>query len=353
MDFTKISELGKRIYNNKMLEKKDEHGDIVLSDEDAIKNLVDQTFTKNGDIRDIEQFRVFNRLIVETAETEAKPKIEPILNLISDYQTVGRYDTVVYTIPKKAKVKLALTATGTGVDFVRISPSQTKKPAKPQTHQFGVYYNIGEMISDPVNKFRDAVNYVVEEKVKYVFNKVLVLVRNAKTAGDIPAGQTLGEADIDILDYRKLENKLLRYGKGVKPIMVADRNLIDSLAVKQATTNLGVNGKEGILLTDELRNSILRDVEFTQILRTTAIPTDNPFIDDTHASVELPVNEGIVIAGGNKSPFKIREFGEMRTAQGLPDIEDERVNLKIDFKMDVSLLLSQALGYIKDTAVLI
>lgn len=352
MNFDKISELGQRIYNNKMLNKTDDRGNVILSDEEAIKALVDQTFTKNGEIRDLEQFRVFNRLIVETAETEAKPQIEPILNLISDYQSVGKYDNVVYTIPKEAKIKLALTATAAGVDFVRISPSLRKQPAKPQTHQFGGYYNIGEMISDPVNKFRDAVNYVANEKVKYIFNKILALVRNAQTVGDIPTGQIINTANVDIMDFRKLENKLLRYGRGVKPVMVADRDLIDSLAVKQATMNLGVTGKEGILLTDELKQSLLRDVEFTQILRTTAIPTDNPFIDDKNSKVELPINEGIVIAGGDKSPFKIREFGAMRTAEGLPDIEDERVNLKIDFKIDITLLVSQALGYIKDTEII-
>ena len=351
MNFDKITELGKRVYNNKMLNKVDDNGKSILSDEEAIKNLVSQTFTANGEIKTLEQFRVFNKLIVEIAETEAKPKLEPILDMIADYQTVGRYDIVVYTIPKKAKVKLALTATATGVDFVRISPSEQKRPARPETHQFGIYYNISEMLSDPVNEFRNAVDYVVNEKIKYTFNKVMSLVQKAKTTGDIPPTQVIEQSNIDILDYRQLENKLLRYGNGVRPVMIADRNLIDDLAIKQATTAMGIAGKEGFLLTDELRTSILRDVEFTQILRTTAFPTDNPFIDKTNNEVELPVNEGIVVAGGDKSPFKIRDFGEMRVLEGLPDIEDERVNIKIDFRMDVTLLLGEALGYIADDAV--
>lgn len=344
MNFDKIKELGKRIYTNKMLEKTDEKGNVVLSDAEAIKNLVDQTFTSNGEIRNLEQFRIFNKLIVETAESEARPRLQPVLDLISDYQTVGQYDKVVYTVPKKARIKLALTATGAGVDFVRISPSQTKQPATPETHQFGGYYNIGEMVSDPVNKFTEAVNFVEEEKVKYFFTKIMQLTRNARISGSIPTGQVIETAGIDIMDYRKLENKLLRYGKGARPIMVADRDLIDALAVKQATMNLGITGKEGLLLTDDLRESLLRDVEFTQILRTTAIPTDS-------SNTELPANEGIIVAGGEKSPFKIREYGEMRVAQGIPDIEDERVNMKIDFKVDITLLIGEAMGYLKDTSI--
>lgn len=352
MDFTKITELGKRIYNNKMLEKTNDKGEVILSDDEAIKNLASQTFTSNGEIRNLEQFRVFNKLIVEVAEEEAKPKLEPILKAVADYDSVDRYATISYEIPKKARIKLALAATGSGVDFVRISPSQKRQLAKPQNHQFGVQYSVSEMISNPVNEFRNAVNYVIEQKVKYSFNKIMTLTRNAKTlGGDIPTSQVIETANISILDYRKLENSLLRYGNGVKPVMIADRNLIDDLALKQATANLGVSGKEGILLTDELRNSILRDVEFTEILRTFAIPTDNPFIDEASSKVDLPVNEGIIIAGGSKSPFKIRDYGQMRVLDGAPDIEDERVNIKIDFKMDVTLLVGQALGYIKDTAI--
>lgn len=350
-NFVKMLEMGKRIYSNKMLEKKDDQGKIVLSDSDAIKALVDQTFSTGGEVRNLEQLRIFNRLIVETADEQAEARIEPIISMIADYAKVGRYDKIVYDIPKRARISMALTASGAGVDFVRISPSQKKKPAQPETHQFGVYYNIERMISDPVNEFRNAVNYVAEYKVKYIFNKIMALVKEANTKGLIPSDQIIDVANVDIMDYRALENKLLRYGRGTKPVMIADRNLIDSLAVKQATMNLGVSGKEGLLITDELRKELLNSAEITQILRTTAIATDNPFIDDKNSKVDLPVNEGIVLAGGSKSPFVIREFGAMRVAQGAPDIEDERVNMKIDIRLDITLLVGQALGYVSDQAV--
>ena len=352
MEFNgKMLEMAKRIYSNTMLEKKDESGKVVLSDNDAIKALVSKTFSTGGEINNLEQLRVFNRLIVETADEQAEARVEPIINMISDYARVGRYDKIVYELPKQARISMALTASGAGVDFVRISPSQRKQPAKPETHQFGVYYNIERMISDPVNEFRNAVNYVAEYKVKYIFNKIMSLVNKAVATGGIPAGQIEEDANIDIMDYRAIENKLLRYGRGAKPVMIADRNLIDSLAVKQATMSLGVEGKEGLLLTDDLKKELLNSAEITQILRTTAIATDNPFIDDVNSKVDLPVNEGVVLAGGSKSPFIIREFGAMRVAQGAPDIEDERVNMKIDMKLDITLLLGQAIGYIKDTAV--
>jgi len=354
MDFNiKMLDMAKRIYNNELLEKKDEHGKVVLSDTEAIKALVDKTFSSNGVITNFEQLRIFNRLIVETAEELAQGRVEPIISMVSDYKKVGRYDKVIYEVPKKAKITMALTASGAGVDFVRISPSARKLPAKPETYQFGVYYNIEKMISDPVNEFRNAVNYVADYKVKFIFNKIMSLVKAAVANGSIPTGQVEEDANVTITDYRKIENKLLRYGKGVAPIFVADRNLIDSLATSQATMNLGVSGGEGILLTDDLRKELLRSAEITQISRSTAIATDNPFIDNANSEVEFPVNEGIVIAGGSKSPIAVREFGGVRVNEGIPSIEDERVNMKIDFRLDATLLLGQALGWVKDTAVLI
>ena len=38
MNITKLVEMGKRIYNNKMFEKKDDQGKIVLSDEMQLKH---------------------------------------------------------------------------------------------------------------------------------------------------------------------------------------------------------------------------------------------------------------------------------------------------------------------------
>lgn len=349
MNFDKITELGRRVYSNSMIEKTDEQGVVLMSDELAIKNLVEQTFTPNGEITSFEQLHVFNKLIVETAELEAKPRLDGILNLISDYQSVGRYDQVIYSNPKQARVKLALTSTAAGVDFVRISPNDVKVPARPATYQFGAYYNINEMLSEPVNQFRNAVNFVVEQKVQFTFNKVMELVISAKDSGGIPVGQMLETSGIDIMSFRQVENKLLRYGKGVRPVMLADVNLIDALALAQAK-----NGTDEMnLATPELKNALLRDIEFSQIARTIVIPTDNPFVDRTNTKVELPVNEGIMVAGGVKSPFKIRDYGDIRVSQSPADIEDERVNMKIDFKMDITLLAGEAMGFIKDTAVML
>ena len=349
-DFEKMLEMGRRIYNNKMIEKKNENGETILSDEEAISVLCAKVFTKNGEINSMEELRSFNKLIVETAELEAKANFEQVINLVSDFQTVGRYDNVVYKVPKTSKVSMAISASSSGVDFVKIPSRATKIPAKPDLHQFGVQYSIEQMINDPVNAFRDAVNLVVEEKTKYLFKKIMTVIKTGKAAGKIPSGQVFEFSNLTLAYYRKIENKLLRYSRGVKPIMIADRNFIDALALKQATEAV-TNGGNAYYLTDDIRNALLRDTNIEQVSRTICIATDNPFVDDLNSKVDLPVDEAFVVAGGDKSPIMIREYGSMRTAQDMPSIEKEQVLMKIDYKVDVTLLLGQAIAYIVDTNV--
>ncbi|WP_039230800.1 hypothetical protein [Clostridium haemolyticum] len=350
MDFNKMKELATRVYNNKMIEKKDETGKTILSDEEAIKALCNKVFTSNGEVRNMEELRSFNALIVEVADKQAEAQIKPILDAISDYSKVGRYDSKKYVLEKQARISMALSATASGVDFVRVSPYRKEIPARPENHQFGVYYNIDRMISDPVNEFRNAVNYVQEYKVKYLFKKIMEATRKAVKAVQIPAKQVWEGTGIKLTDFRTIENNLLRYGR-VTPVLIADINLIDALALAQGSAEVGE--VKNVFLSDELKNTLLRDVNIDKVSRTTCIATDNPFIDDKNSKVDLPVNEGIMLAGGKKSPFKITEFGALRTAQDMPSIENETVYMKIDYKLDVTLLTGQAMGYICDKAIIL
>src|SRR3712207_8879947 len=83
-----MKELATRVYNNKMIEKKDETGKTILSDEEAIKALCNKVFTSNGEVRNMEELRSFNALIVEVADKQAEAQIKPILDAISDYSKV-------------------------------------------------------------------------------------------------------------------------------------------------------------------------------------------------------------------------------------------------------------------------
>ena len=126
-DMEKLYEMGKRVYNGKMILENNEDGTLKYSDDEAIKALCSKIFDKDGNISTMEDLRSFNRLIIEVANKEAQAKFEQIVNLVADYKAYGRYDTIqYYKVPLRKQTTVALSASGTGVDFVKI-PSRQKK----------------------------------------------------------------------------------------------------------------------------------------------------------------------------------------------------------------------------------
>lgn len=347
-DMNKLYELGKRIYNNKMVVENNEDGTIKYSDDEAIKALCSKVFDMDGNVSSMEDLRSFNKLIVEVANKEAQAKFEQVVNLVADYKAYGRYDTIqYYKVPQRKQTTVALSASGTGVDFTKIPSKQTKVPAQPKLRQFGVQYSISEMVNDPVNAFRGAVNDVVQAKLLFIFKEIMKLAKNGVAAGKIPTAQQFNGSNMTLANYRTIESKLIRAGRNARPVLIADTAFINDLALKQGTQGLG--GTNLSWLTDELRTSLLRDVTFDMVSKSLAVATDNPWIDEKHDKVDIAPNEAILLAGAEGSPFKISEFGGMRTAQDMPSIEKEQVLIKIDYVIDISLINGEMMAYLMDT----
>ena len=207
------------------------------------------------------------------------------------------------------------------------------------------------MISDPVNEYKNAVDIVREEKVKYILSKIYSVASAAATASKIPAQQIHTDANMTFPDFRSIESSLIRYGRNTRPVLIADPAFISNLVDKQATVN--VNDNISKYLTDDLREKLLSATTFETVGRTICINLDNPYTDKMNTKVDLPVNEAIMIAGGSSSPFKVTEFGGLTMLEDTlnQNIETEQVHLKISYKVDVTLLLTQAIAYLKDTAV--
>lgn len=344
--------MAKRVYNNKMEIEKDKEGNIIAGDEMALTKLVNSAFTKNGEINNYQAFRDLNKLILVGAEEFGKADFQKVINMLADYEQVGANDIKIYELPKeKVKATMKLTATGSGVDFTRIPSYRNTELATPVKHQFGVYYNVSRMISDPVNEYKNAVDIVREEKVKYILSKIYSVASAAATAGKIPAQQIHTDANMTFPDFRSIESSLIRYGRNTRPVLIADPVFISNLVDKQATVN--VNDNISKYLTDDLREKLLSATTFETVGRTICINLDNPYTDKMNTKVDLPVNEAIMIAGGSSSPFKVTEFGGLTMLEDTlnQNIETEQVHLKISYKVDVTLLLTQAIAYLKDTTV--
>lgn len=352
---TKQLQMAKRVYNNKM-EDIVKDGKVIANDEEALTKIVNNAFTGSNTIKNYQAFHDLNQLIVTTADDVAKPNLERAINLVASYKTVGANDIMEYDVnDKNVQTTMALSATGSGVDFVKIPSYKNKIFATPKKHQFGVKYSISAMVSDPVNEFRNAVNYVAEAKVKYIMSQLYAVTRSAVANSKIPAKQIKQGAGISFPEFRAVESSLLRYGRNVRPVLIADNAFIGTLAEKQATVSVQGITSQPLYLTDDLKESLLRDIEIDQISKTMCIATDNPWTDRMNTKVDLPVDEAIMIAGGVNSPFKVTEFGGMAVLSDDIDkhIETEEVFMKISYKVDVTLLLNRAIAYLKDTSVVL
>lgn len=342
-------QLGKRVYNSKEINTESKDGQAIIE-------LAHKAINANGTVNNIQAFRDLNQLIVTTAEQLQQPNRQQYIDLVSDYKKVGVNDIMQYNVEDKVtKVTTALTATGTGVNFTKVPSFTSRVYATPYKHQFGIKYSVSEMYSDPINQFKNAVDLVNAEKIRYVLSQVFAVVREASANSKIPAKQKSTVANITFAGFKAIESSLLRYGRNVKPVMIADTSFIGSLADKQASVTVTGASTIPLYLTDSMRASLLTDTTIEQISKTVAVSIDNPYIDNMNSKVELPVDEAILIAGGSASPIKVTEFGEMALLSDTlqEHIESEEAFLKISYKVDVTLLLNRAIGYIKDTSVVL
>lgn len=336
-----LRDLGLRVYNQTM-KVEDINGEKVNKDEQEIIDICNKTFGHGTPSP--ENLHLFNQFLVETAEIIAEPKVDYILNLLADFETVPADAVKVYKIAKTVKPKWLYTAKGTGVDLVRLVGSETKKIATPQSLTFGAYYEITTFRADPVRAFREAVDNLVMAKLEYYFDKIFEIMKTAKANGEIPAKNILSGANHALGDYQKLENSMIRLTGG-RPLMVADIAMINALASKVATTQKD-------LLTDEVKDMLREDLVPSQISKTVTVPFPNAWIDEANTQVRFNVQQAFVFPGGNvgKKPFAITEFGTKRQYSEL-DAETEQVKLKVVFEADVTLLNGRYLGLLEDTAV--
>lgn len=333
LDNTKLKGLFNRVYNSEM-EK---------TDSADIKAYITKVFGDGGANPDPTMLHQFNQLVVETADEIAKPMVTDLLSLFANTQTRQRGDLVELKIPQKNKAKVVWSATGSGVDLVRVE-GRKSIVAVPAHLSTGFYYEPLDLVRDSEVYFRKLVDDVANAKVKLYLDKINELTATAITSGKIPASNVASGSGLTIAQYDKVASVLQRYGG--KPVFVADTLLIDHFANQQATDSTFKN-----LLSDKVKEELLTALNPTTIRRTTAVNLVNPFTDETNSKVELPVNKGYMFAGSvSQKPFSIVEYGGLRqmTEQ---DIEDERIKVKITQDVAINLVFGQAIAIIEDDSV--
>lgn len=337
-----LKNLGVRVYTNKMIIEKNAEGVEVNKDLKDIADICNKTF--GSGTPSPENLHLFNQLLIETSEEIAKPRVEAILGLLADYETVPAGTVKVYEMPKTVEPKFSYTAKGTGVDLERIGGDVTRKIATPQSLTYGAYYEITTFMADPVKAFNDAVDKLATAKVDFYFDKVMEILKVAVGNAEIPEKNVKSGSNLTLPDYRKVENTMIRLTNG-RPLFIADMSMINHFADLIPTAQ-----KE--LLTDEIRDMLREELVPSRISKSIALPFPNHWIDEANSQVRFDVKTGFVFPGSysGKKPFACTEFGVKRQYSTI-DPELERVNLKIVFETDVTLLNGRYVGAIIDDSI--
>jgi hypothetical protein len=327
----KLKGLFSRVYDDKMEE----------NDYSDIKELIKKVFGSGESNPDPSLLHQFNDVVVKTADEIAKPIITDVLGLFSNKQNAKRGNIVEIKIPQQNKAKVVWSATGSGVDLVRVEGKKSIV-AVPAHLSAGFYYEPLDLVTESVDYFRKLVDDVANAKAKLYLDKVYEMIASAVTSGKIPAANAISGSNLTIAQYNKLASTISRVAGG-KTIFVADTLLIDYFLDQQQTSKPN-------LLTDRIREDIISSLNPSEIGRTVAMNLVNPFTDENNNKVDLPVNKGYMFSGGtNKKPFEVVEYGGLRQ-QTQQDIEDERVVMKITQDASIQLIYGNAVGVVTEDA---
>lgn len=342
-----LKNLGVRVYKDKMI-LKEENGKVVQNDEDEIIKICNKTFGTNTEPKNptTNNIELFNEFLVQTVEEIVEPSVKEILGLLADYKSVPSGTVQMLSFPKTTKPKFMYTAKGTGVDLVRLSGSETKKIAVPESLTYGGYYEITTFRADPIKAFREAVDKLAQAKIDLYFELVYNAFRKAVTNGEIPANNCQVGTDLGIAEFQKVEQTMIRLTGG-RPLFIGDQALINHFANKVPT-------EQKDLLTYDLKKMLREELIPTQISKTTCLSFVNYWIDENNSKVKFSADQGFMLPGGmsGKKPFAITEFGATRQYSTLNQ-ETEQIELKIVFETNVTLLNARYIGSIIDDSVTI
>lgn len=347
-EIKELKNLGLRVYKDQMKIVKDKEGNEVNQDERDILDICNKTFgtinsPKNPTTNNLE---LFNEFLVQTVEEIVQPSVKEILGLLSDYKSVPAGTVQMLTFPKTVKPKFMYTAKGTGVDLVRLSGSETKKIAQPESLTYGGYYEMTTFRADPIKAFRDSVEKLATAKIELYFDLVFRAFQKAIANGEIPERNCATGTNLTINEFQKVEETMIRFTGG-RPLFIADITMINHFANQIPTVQAN-------LLTDELRIMLREELVPTKISKTIAVPFVNTWIDEENSKTRFKADIGFVLPGAisGKKPFAITEFGATRQYSNIDQVT-EQVELKIVFESNVTLLNARYIGAVTDDSITI
>lgn len=339
--------LGKRIYDNKMIVTEKE-GKTIYEDEELITDICNRTF---GTVQNPKNYKLgnnielFNEFLTLTIEEIVEPSVKEILGYLADFKQVPNGTIYAIELPKTVKPKWLYTAKGTSVDMVRLDGGVTKKIATPEEITYGGYYEVSTFRADPVRAFRDAVSLLAEAKINKYFELIFKAFKSAISNSEIPENNKADGSNLGLSDFQKVENTMIRLSGG-RPLFLGDSALINHFANQ-------VVQSQAVLLTKDVKDMLRESLVPSMISKTPCLAFPNTWIDDRNSKVRFDPSYGFMFpATTTRKPFAITEFGAVRQYSSFDD-QTEQVDLKIVFSVNIMLINTRELGAIHDDTILV
>lgn len=331
-----------RCYNNEMIKADASTG--IMGDEEAIKQLCNETFGDGSVSPTTEQLQKFNNLILKVADEVAQPQIDQLMNIITDFEKLDANVTMrQYRIPEECKIKFSFSAVGSQPDFKRVEPGKVEY-LTPKYAQLALYYEPMTRTNRCVEDFRKAVNNIAQAKVKLYYEEQMRIFAEAVASNKIPASQIVSGTNLTIKDFKLLAGKISRRANNGDVTFIGDANLIDYFAMQQATT-----AGYGSFIPDAFKGELMK-LHPTKILDVTSVNLINPFTNKAGTKAFFDVKSGYLIGTSFHKPFVMAEFGGL-VQEGTTEIIDGRVKVLARQGFGIDLLYGEAIGQITESSV--
>lgn len=329
-----------RCYNNEMI--KEDKANNIMGDEEAIKQLCNETFGNGNVTPTTEQLQKFNNLLLSVADEVAKPQIEQVMNIITDFEKVDANVTLrQYIIPEECKVKFSFSAVGSQPDFKRVEPGKVEY-STPKYAQLALYYEPMTRTERCVQDFKKAVNAIAQAKVKLYYEELMRVFEAGATSNKIPANQIKEGSNLTLKEFKTIANRISRRANMGGVTFIADADLIDYFAMQQSNTS-------EYQLPESMKGELLK-LHPTKILDVTSVNLVNPFTNKAGTSTFFPIGTGYLIGSSFHKPFVMTEFGGM-VQEKTTEIVDGRVKLFARQGFAIDLLYGEAIAKITEGTV--
>ncbi|MDO7864888.1 hypothetical protein Q5427_11365 [Brochothrix thermosphacta] len=305
-------------------------------DQKDLESVVKDIFGDGKTVITSREIEEFNALIIETADSVSKVKIEQMLSILADVKTQAIDDQVMIKIPERFRADFVIAANGASPQLTRVT-GQKQKLAQRQTAQIGLTYNPRDLVSDTVTHFNELVADVVEAKVQFFFKEIEKLSKSA-LINVIPKNNVLTGAGLLIKDFNKTIDTMARLG--ARPLLIADPLLIGALASQDLQN-----------VSDSDKTQITQNLVVERVGHANAAPLINQFVDLDNSETAFDVQTGYVVSGaGNYKPFQVRTYGPM-FQNSASKWENGTVQFQAYFEFSLDLVQSRYFGVIQDTSI--